>query len=124
MPGYVLTIAPGGSKLDPDSDAPFWKQGTGLSDREFITTETPVATIVRLLERMFHAPVVDETGLKGTYDYKLTWTPFLPGTTPSAATMAKSLEEQLGLHLEAKTVTVDVINVVGLKSPEQVLASR
>jgi bla regulator protein blaR1 len=124
MPGYVLTIAQGGPKLDPDSDAPYWKQGTGLSDRELITTETPVATIVKVLERMFHAPVVDQSGLKGTYDYKLTWAPPLPGASPEPSAMAKALEEQLGLHLEAKTVTVDVINVVSLKSPEQVLTAR
>jgi uncharacterized protein (TIGR03435 family) len=124
MPGYVLTIAPGGSKLDPDSDAPFWKQGTGLSDREIITTEMPVATIVRVLERMFQAPVIDQTGLKGTYDYKLTWAPPLPGTSPEPSVMARSLEEQLGLHLEAKAVTVDVINVISLNTPEQVLTAR
>ena len=38
--------------------------------------------------------------------------------------MAKALEEQLGLHLEAKPVTVDVINVVSLKSPQQILTAR
>ena len=124
MPGYVLTIGPAGSKLEQDKDAPYWKEGMGLSQGEIFAIKSPTGLIVRLLDGMFHAPVVDETGLKGTYDYKLRWPESLPGATPEPATMAKALEEQLGLHLEAKPVTVDVINVVSLKSPEQVLAAR
>jgi bla regulator protein blaR1 len=124
MAGYLLTIGSGGSKLAQDSDAPFWKQGAGSSQGEIFATQAPISLIVRLLDGMFHAPVVDQTGLKGTYDYKLTWPPSAPGATPEPATMAKALEDELGLHLEAKPVTVDVINVVSLNSPEQVLAAR
>jgi bla regulator protein BlaR1 len=124
MAGYVLTVGPDGSKLEQDSDAPFWKEGNGMSQGEIVATKMPVGLILRLLQGMFRAPVVDQTGLKGTYDYKLTWKPAPPGAAPEPATMAQALEEQLGLHLEAKPVIVDVINVVSLKSPEQVLAAR
>jgi uncharacterized protein (TIGR03435 family) len=124
MAGYVLSVSAGGSKLVPDSDAPYWKQGTGVSNQEVITTQAPVGVILHLLQSMFLQPVVDATGLTGTYDYKLTWKPSPPGETPEPATMAKALEEQLGLHLEARTVTVDVIDVISLKAPEQVLTSR
>jgi bla regulator protein BlaR1 len=124
LDGYVLSVGAGGSKLVPDSDAPYWKQGTGLSNQEVIATQAPVAVILRLLQGLLRAPVVDQTGLKGTYDYKLTWPPSSPGAIPEPATMAKALQEQLGLHLEAKPVTMDVINVVSLKSPEQILAAR
>jgi bla regulator protein BlaR1 len=124
MAGYVLTIGSGGSKLTPDSDAPWWKQGAGQSNHEIITTKTPVDFLLHFLQAMLQAPVVDQTGLTGTYDYKLTWNPSAAGQRPEPATIAKALEEQLGLHLEARTVTVDVINVVSLKSAEQILTSR
>ncbi|HEY6456861.1 MAG TPA: M56 family metallopeptidase [Steroidobacteraceae bacterium] len=124
MPGYVLTIGSGGSKLDQDSEAPFWKEGAGYSQGEIFATKAPIGLIVRLLDSMFRAPVVDQTGLKGTYDYKLTWPPSSPGASPEPATMAKALQEQLGLHLEPKPVTEDVINVVSLKSPAQILTAR
>jgi bla regulator protein blaR1 len=124
LAGYVLTIGSGGSKLDQDSSAPFWKEGAGYSQGEIFATKAPISLIVRLLDGMFRAPVVDQTGLTGTFDYKLTWSPSSPGATPEPATMAKALEEQLGLHLEAKPVTVEVINVVSLKSPEQMLTVR
>jgi hypothetical protein len=38
--------------------------------------------------------------------------------------MAKALQEQLGLHLEAKPVTVEVIDVISLKSSEQVVTGN
>ncbi|HEV2703222.1 MAG TPA: M56 family metallopeptidase [Steroidobacteraceae bacterium] len=123
LDGYVLTVSPGGSKLHPDSTATFVEQGMGQSDRELIATMEPTGVIVHVLETMFHLPVVDQTGLTGTYDYKLTWAPAAPGATPSPATMARGLEE-LGLHLERKPVTMDVIDVVSLKSPDQILASE
>ncbi len=124
MDGYVLSVSAGGSKLVPDSDAPWWKQGTGLSKVEVITTQEPVAIIPKVLEGMFLKPVLDQTGLTGTYDYKLTWTAAAPGQMPDPAMMAKALEEQLGLHLEAKTVTVDVINVLSIKAPDQIVTAR
>lgn len=124
MQGYVLNIGPSGSKLTPDSDAPDWKEGTGMADGEVVATRAPVSVIIRLLEDMLRAPVVDQTGLKGTYDYKLTWKPAPSGGTPEAATMAKALEEQLGLHLEAKSVALDVVNVVSMKAPEEVITAE
>ena len=35
--------------------------------------------------------------------------------------MAKALEEHLGLHIEAKSVNVDVINVVSVTTPKEVV---
>jgi bla regulator protein blaR1 len=124
MEGYVLSVGAGGSKLVPDMEAPYWQQGTGRSNEELITTQAPVAAILKLLQDMFQSPVVDQTGLKGTYDYKLTWKPSSPGTTPGPDAMAKALEDQLGLHFEAKTVAVDVINVVSLNSPQEVVTKQ
>ena len=95
-----------------------------MSRGEIFATKAPTSLIVRLLNGMFRAPVLDQTGLDGNYDYKLTWPESLPGTTPTPDTMAKALEEQLGLHLEAKPVTVAVVDVVSLKSPEQIITTQ
>ncbi len=124
MAGYVLTVGSAGSKLTPDSNAPSWKQGVGSSNQEVIATQQPIDFVLHTLQSMFREPVVDQTGLKGTYDYKLTWEPAAPGHSPEPAAMAKALEEQLGLHLEAKPVTVDVINVISLKPPDQIVTAR
>ena len=71
-----------------------------------------------------NVPVIDETGLQRNYDYKVTWESSSPGVPADPAAVAKALEEQLGLNLEAESVNVDVINVVSVKSPKDIAAAR
>jgi uncharacterized protein (TIGR03435 family) len=64
-------------------------------------------------------PVVDMTGLTGSYDMTLKWTPERrrPGTGADAAdsmvgtTMDIALQEQLGLKLERRKAPIDVVVV-------------
>jgi uncharacterized protein (TIGR03435 family) len=54
-------------------------------------------------------PVVDMTGIKGTFDFSLDWardTDLRPG-----ASIFTALQEQLGLKLEARQVTVKILIV-------------
>jgi uncharacterized protein (TIGR03435 family) len=121
MDGYVLAVDSNGSKLKPYGSGPSWKKAAWMSPEDGIAaTDYPVSTLVSYLESIIKAPVVDDTGLQGTYEYKVAWK---PGGPPDPATMAKAVEEQLGLLLEAKPVTIDVINVVSLKSAKEVTAS-
>jgi bla regulator protein BlaR1 len=122
MAGYVLTIGMAGSKLRPDGSAPEWKKNTWSASNGIFATDTAINALVGTLQRMLQAPVVDQTALTATYDYE--WHAPTFGDRPDPAAIAKTLEEQLGLHLEARTVTVDVINVISLNSPEQVLTSK
>jgi uncharacterized protein (TIGR03435 family) len=78
-----------------------------------------VRELVNLLEEMTGAPVVDETGLKGTYDLKLEWTPQLATSTTSAeheVSLFTALQEQLGLRLEAIRVQAEVVVVDSVAS--------
>ena len=65
-------------------------------------------------------PVADKTGLTGSFDWDLTWTPrqFLNGPVnrerfptidPDGPTIFTALQEQLGLKLESDKGTIDVI---------------
>jgi uncharacterized protein (TIGR03435 family) len=74
-----------------------------------------------MLQHIFKAPVLDQTGLQGHYEYKAVWKSSTPGAPPDPTVVADALEDQLGLRLEARPVTADVINVVGLKSPEELI---
>ena len=124
MRAYVLTVDPGGAKLQPDTTASDIEQGMGSSDHEIIGTRQPLGPLVFRMQSMLGAPVLDDTGLAGTYDYKLIWEPAAPGTATTTHSLARALQEQLGLRLEEKTVALEAIDVVGLKSPQQVLTSR
>jgi uncharacterized protein (TIGR03435 family) len=63
-------------------------------------------------------PVVDETGLRGTFDFKLEWLPD-SNTLPDASgpTFAQALKEQLGLKLQLKNGPIELIVLDHLEHP-------
>lgn len=117
--GYVLTTSSAGSKLKRDADLPYsdWRKTMwGSPDGDAISAgHMSVAWLVVYLQRILQVPVIDRTGLHGSFEYEATWKAPLPGTLPDPAVVATALREQLGLQLQAKRVTVDVIDVVKLK---------
>ena len=73
-------------------------------------------------------PVVDETGLSGTYDFTLEWTPEPNGSTPpeqgaqsevQGSTFLEALKEQLGLKLKPTKGPVDVLVVDHIERPSE-----
>jgi bla regulator protein BlaR1 len=122
--GYVLRISTGGMKLTP-STMPSILGGVGRAlPYEGLTQVDGV--IMYLQARGLRAPVVDQTGLGGNYDNKVSWLlpqSLAPGEPSDPAVVAKRLDETLGLRLEAKSVNVDVVNVVSVKPPEEVVTA-
>jgi uncharacterized protein (TIGR03435 family) len=74
---------------------------------------------VRGLDR----PVLDNTGLSGTFDFSLEWSPppdpAQPGSTSdeTGPTFIEALQEQLGLKLDSQTGPVDVLVVDHIEEP-------
>jgi uncharacterized protein (TIGR03435 family) len=73
-------------------------------------------------------PVLDKSGLSGTYDFVIEFTPQLTGPLPPGAnfqpdpngpTFMEALKEQLGLKLESQTGPVDVIVVDHVEPPSE-----
>jgi uncharacterized protein (TIGR03435 family) len=66
-------------------------------------------------------PVFDRTGLSGSFNFSIEWTPRLPGTTPSAdetePTFTEALDEQLGLRLESTTGPVGALVIEHIQEP-------
>ena len=89
LPGYVLRVSSGGMKLTPSAPGP----GNGsFSPNGVDMSHFPVGSLVTYLQTIdeLGAPVVDETGLQGNYDYKVSWQLPAPGaaTDPAAVTKA------------------------------------
>ncbi len=76
--------------------------------------------------------VVDHTGLNGTYDVELTWTPepappnaAATGATPASAaepsgpSIFAALQEQLGLKLESRKEPVDTLVIDSIQAPSE-----
>ncbi len=66
--------------------------------------------LTKQLERIFHVPIVNETGLEGSYNLDLRWR---VKTDPSANQDAvkQALIEQLGLELVPVHKTVEMLIV-------------
>lgn len=78
MPVYALVVAKGGLKLkdaDPDTDA----RGLFEQQRRNLVVTLPKASMSGIVDAIGYAnldrPIVDKTGLSGTYSIKLTYTP-------------------------------------------------
>ena len=151
LPMYDLVVAKGGVKMQaakpdpPDSgDDPPRAQGQPLKTGRHMlmmngrghveSTGTDMPGLARVLSSQLRRTVVDKTGLKGNFDYKLDWTPdntapvMARGGDPGAGDNASSqdaggpslftaLEEQLGLKLESTKGPSDVIVIDALEQP-------
>lgn len=69
---------------------------------EFVGKNSPLRAITGALSSMLQAPVIDKTGLTGTYNYTLQfgrdWSAHDPDSWPELTT---AVQEQLGLKLES-----------------------
>jgi bla regulator protein blaR1 len=152
MQAYALTPAKGGPKLKeskveeptpvPDGSkapqrprGPMIRIGRGQITGQSITLDF----LVRLLAQQVGRPVVDKTGLAGTYDLTLEWTPEPvqgagPGIAPpgepqrsdnpapadsSGTSIFVAVQEQLGLKLESQKTPVEVIVIESVEKPSE-----
>jgi uncharacterized protein (TIGR03435 family) len=94
--------------------------------------------LAQILSSVLKTTILDKTGLVGTYDITLQWTPDAsqpsmmgaagagPNTPDAAApadtsgaTIFTALEEQLGLKLESQKGPVDVIVIDHVEEPSE-----
>ena len=117
MPVLALEVAKGGPKLRASAGG----GGSTQSGRGVIDARgTTMAHLAEVLGRGMEAPVVDRTGLTGTYDLKLEWTPESrsaePGSGPSLYT---AIQEQLGLVLRARKQPMEVLVIDRAERPTE-----
>lgn len=130
MPAYVLTVAKGGAKLTPNNPEKYPASMVRFSGASGKTMQG-VGRDVTLRQFMGEAqrlsldrPVVDRTGITGTYDLELTFTREDPASTgltdlpdDAAPNLFKALEQQLGLKLERANAPVDVLVIDNVTKP-------
>ncbi len=127
---YELQVAKGGPKLKPSADpgAPPQVISTVYPDRvKLPARNVTMGDFVAMMQRaLLDRPVVDKTGLTGSYDFDLTWAPDetqFGGEAPKMADDVTSpplftaLPQQLGLRLEATRGPVNALVVDKAKQP-------
>ena len=139
FPAYELVLAKGGLKLKESGLAPKDKSKPG-DDRFPVIPATQgmtasfssaglhpicrmrgrrqtIAAIAEMLRTPGNAPIVDETGLSGVYDFTFEYALDTPAALtdtvgpPPLADVFAALQEQLGLQLVAKKLPFDVVVV-------------
>ena len=116
---YELVVAKGGFKL---KEAPASEHSRGYSwSRDHIEVRTgPLGSLVFVLSDILSRNVVDKTGLTGSYDIDLKWTPDEQQGTPDAGpTLFTAIEEQLGLKLVSAKGPVDTFVVDHVEKPTE-----
>jgi uncharacterized protein (TIGR03435 family) len=89
----------------------------------FAAKQVAMETIAKQLPGV-DRPLVDRTGLAGTFDFSIEWSPApgelpTPGATPddTGPTFLEALQEQLGLKLESTKGPKDAIVVDHIEEP-------
>lgn len=141
-PVYALVISKGGSKLQetvPGSESPIKAGGHPVQFSggrgEVSGHGIPTSFLVRFLSQSgLDRPVVDETGLKGEYDFELKWNPDFDspgmmqgpsagaGSAPpdtSGPSIFTAIQDQLGLKLKATEGPVEDLVIVDVAKPSE-----
>jgi uncharacterized protein (TIGR03435 family) len=119
MPAYVFTVAKGGHKLKPsesEGEMEIKPSGTGKMAAAF--SRVTLAQLSEMISSPLQAVVVDQTGLKGSYDFTLDMAAFMgggdfrPTGIEDVITMIiQAANEQLGIKIEQKKVAAEVLIV-------------
>jgi uncharacterized protein (TIGR03435 family) len=124
MPAYALVLGKTGPKLQTSDAGLLTDRRCGPGEGEagqkhvacqHMTMAVLADTLQEIAPRDVAMPVVDQTGLPGSYNFKLDWAPAVraaAGASPEAPagpTLFDALETQIGLKLESKKLPLSVI---------------
>lgn len=104
MPVYMLTVGKAGPKLRS------WKEGD-------IGAKASMADLASDLARATGRPVLDRTGLKGEYSYRAEFAPIDNTAAPIRSSLFTTLEDELGLKLEAARAPVEILTIDRIERP-------
>jgi bla regulator protein BlaR1 len=121
LPVYALAVAKGGPKLTRSQSDPSAPGGKGFGPPgNFGATNSTMADVADALGYVVvDRPVVDQTGLTGKFDLKLSWTP--DGRTTESADAPPdfftAIQQELGLKLEPTKALINVLVIDHVERP-------
>jgi len=120
QPVYALVVGKGGSKLRVTKGG----RRIGMTRGKITSEGEPLPFLAQLLSNLLGRPVLDQTGLKGDFDFELNWTPepgqlggpmkplaaeASPPPEENGPSLFTAIQEQLGLRLESTKGPVETI---------------
>jgi uncharacterized protein (TIGR03435 family) len=89
----------------------------GMDHGDVVFTAVPIAGLTNYLSQMLRAPVVDETELKGKYDFELAVSRVEPQQGMSWGDRVREAVEAIGFRLESRRIPLDVTVVDRCERP-------
>jgi uncharacterized protein (TIGR03435 family) len=113
----VLVVDPKGVKIHPvESDEPIGQNPfAGSRTGHYVGTKVNTEMLAKALSDIMERSVEDGTGLKGLFDFTLDWTPDT-STSATGPSITTALQEQLGLRVESRRRSVEVIVIDHVES--------
>ena len=117
---YSLVVAKTGAKLtahagEGDSDT---NVSNSPGKSSITAASVSMEHLANILGGRLDRVVIDNTGLKGSYDIKLHWSPD-PSADSGEPSLFTALQEQLGLRLETTKGPVEIIVIDNLEKPTE-----
>jgi uncharacterized protein (TIGR03435 family) len=127
MPVYAIVVSKNGPKLKEATDEGATQ--IGADGREIVFERASMGQLAGTVGRSVDRPVIDETALKGLYNFRLAWAKEdrpIPNATavgtveannPNDAPSIFTALQELGLRLEARKAPVEVLVVDHIEKP-------
>jgi uncharacterized protein (TIGR03435 family) len=124
MPVYVLTVGKNGSKMKPRIDGDGGESTRLVFQGAKATGRNVSAKVLaeELQAMLFDRPVVDQTGLAGSFDFNLSWRPEAGASVtgdPNDPDIFTAIQEQLGLRLQLQKALAEMIVVDGAEKASE-----
>jgi uncharacterized protein (TIGR03435 family) len=122
MPVYALFVAKGGARLNPARNGESSRISTSGNEQANEMTAIGITLEQFVLSPLLTGPaggrlVVDQTGLKGAFDFTLKWTPEQLAASADGPSLFTAIREQLGLLLVPSKAPVEVIVIDHIEQP-------
>jgi uncharacterized protein (TIGR03435 family) len=112
---FNLVVGKAGPKLTPVSSAGL---GIGLGKSQLNGRGANMPGLASVLSSRVGRQVIDETDLKGFYNFTLTWTPDDEAAGPeSGPSIVTAIQDQLGLKLEPAKAMVEFLVIDNVERP-------
>ena len=114
LSGYRLVVGKGGPKLRLVDADPGGMQITGDGVTRHYRSKTSIAAFAFFLSSQLHVAVADQTGISGTFDLALDWSPdggANVGDGAAGPSVFTAVQDQLGLKLESAKVPTEMLVV-------------
>ncbi|MEK6396536.1 MAG: TIGR03435 family protein [Terriglobus sp.] len=123
LPAYALTVVKSGAKVMPADAVIKGFHGLNGPNGNITANGASMALLVMRMSGMSEVqghPIVDHTGLKGEFSWKLNWTPELAAPAAEGGDLPglfEALKQQLGLQLVSTKTAVPAIQIDSISKP-------